>query len=60
MHFFLDRYEDNDWAVLERPDGETFFVPVLWVPEAAVEGDVLRLEHTPDTEKSTLILRYNS
>ena len=26
MHYAIDRFEDNGWAVLEREDGETFNV----------------------------------
>lgn len=38
----IDRIE-NGWAVLEHSEG-TFNVPLHWLPEAAGEGDVLRVE----------------
>lgn len=41
-HYTLDRFED-EWAILEVEAGETFNVPKLWLPEAAAEGDVLKL-----------------
>ena len=42
MHFFLDKFEDNGWARLEREDGKSFDVPREWLPEEAREGDVLK------------------
>ena len=55
-HYTIDRFEDNGWAVLERPDGQTFNVPREWVPEDANEGDVLRLELATQSEASRLLL----
>ena len=55
-HYVIDRFENNGWAVLERPDGETFNVPQEWVPEAASEGDVLRLELATRGDASRLLL----
>lgn len=42
--YIIDRFEDGGWAVLERPDGTTFAIPTHWLPEAAIEGDVLSVE----------------
>jgi hypothetical protein len=39
--YILERFEDNDWAVLEC-DGEHVQVPKSWLPQEAKEGDVLR------------------
>lgn len=44
MHYAIDRFEDNAWAVLEQSDGETFNVPKEWLPEDAREGDVLNVD----------------
>ena len=55
-HYAIDRFEDQEWAVLERPDGKTFNVPREWVPEDASEGDVLRLELATQSEASRLLL----
>lgn len=57
--YIIDRIEDGSWAVLEQPDGTTFTIPVHWLPEAAMEGDVLDVEtdwlhtgHDPNPELS--------
>ncbi len=41
MPYILDRFEDNDLAVLETDDGTTQDVPRAQVPSEAKEGDVL-------------------
>ena len=41
MLYTLDRFEDNDLAVLETDDGATIDVPRAQVPPEAKEGDVL-------------------
>lgn len=46
MHSIIERFEDNGWAVLERPDGELFNAPREWLPIEAREGDVLRVDAT--------------
>ena len=46
--YVLERFEDNDWAVLERDDGESFNVPRFWLPKNASEGDVLVVEVLPE------------
>ena len=41
MPYILDRFEDNDLAVLEADGGNTFDVPRAQIPSEAHEGDVL-------------------
>ncbi len=41
MPYILDRFEDNDLAVLETDDGTLLDVPRTQVPPEAKEGDVL-------------------
>lgn len=41
MPFTIDRFEDNDLAVLETDDSESTIVPRVQVPPEAKEGDVL-------------------
>ena len=41
MPYILDRFEDNDVAVLETEDGTTVDVPRVHIPPEAHEGDVL-------------------
>ena len=41
MPYTIDRFEDNDLAVLETDDGTTLDVPRAQVPPEAREGDVL-------------------
>lgn len=42
----LDRFEDNNIAVLEREDGTTFDIPAEWLPEDAQEGYVIAVERS--------------
>lgn len=41
MPYILDRFEDNDLAVLETDDGATVDIPRVQIPPEAKEGDVL-------------------
>lgn len=59
-HFAIDRFEDNDWAVLERSDGETFNIPREWIPEDAGEGDVLRVDAASEGKASRLSLMVDA
>lgn len=43
MQFVIDRFEDNDIAVLEASDGESIYIPRGHLPEEAHEGDVVLL-----------------
>ena len=54
--YTLDRFEDDGWAVLERPDGVTFNVPAAWLPAEAQEGHILSLDAQLGTKTSTLHL----
>ena len=54
--YTIDRFEDNGWAVLERPDGVTFIVPAAWLPDEAQEGHILSLGAQLGTKTSTLHL----
>lgn len=54
MHYTIDRFEDGNWAVLENPEGQTFNVPISWLPEAVVEGDVLYVKIDPDNQQSEI------
>ena len=52
--YVIDRFEDDGWAVLERDDGAVFNVPRVWLPYAAQEGNVLRLQiHLPPDDLTT-------
>ena len=55
-HYVIDRFEDQEWAVLERDDGLTFNVPLGWLPEEAQEGHVLGLSFERGKKISTLHL----
>ena len=39
--YTIDRFEDDEWAVLEDEQARTFRIPRQWVPVGAHEGDVL-------------------
>ncbi len=52
--YVIDRFEDNGWAVLERDDGQTFNVPLEWLPEGAQEGHVLSLVIEPQPQTARL------
>ena len=54
--YIVDQFED-DWAVLEIAEGETFNVPKAWLPEDAAEGDMLQL--SLETEPATSTLRFS-
>lgn len=41
MTYTIDRFEDNDLAVLETDAGKSVTVPRLYIPPQAREGDVL-------------------
>jgi hypothetical protein len=59
----IDRFEEDEWAVLESDDGESMSVPAYWLPSAAREGQVLRLEHGaedgPRVEPKSVQLRFS-
>ena len=52
MTYIIDRFEDNNLAVLETDDGTKVDVPRTQVPPEAKEGDVLieLAENDPDKD----------
>jgi hypothetical protein len=58
----IDRFEEDEWAVLEGDDGESMRVPASWLPSAAREGQVLRLERGAEdglhAEPNSVQLRF--
>jgi len=52
--YVIDRFEDNDWTILEREDGQTFNVPTGWLPDEAQEGHALALELETEGKESRL------
>jgi len=47
--YTIDRFEGDDWAVLEDDGARTLTVPRPWLPVAAREGDVLNVsEESPE------------
>jgi hypothetical protein len=59
----IDRFEEDEWAVLESDDGESVRVPAIWLPSAAREGQVLRLERGAEdglsAEPKSVQLRFS-
>ena len=39
--YTIDRFEGDDWVVLEDDRAQTFRIPRHWVPAGAREGDLL-------------------
>ena len=39
--YTIDRIEEQAWAVLEAEPGQTFAIPLSWLPARAAEGDVV-------------------
>ena len=54
----LDRFEDNDQAVLELSAGVTLNVPRNWLPPKAREGDVLRLRVTESVSGNSSLVQF--
>lgn len=54
QRYILERFEDNDLAVLERVDGELFQIPRSWLPGEAREGYVLTLDVEASTDVAGL------
>jgi hypothetical protein len=40
----IDRFENDEWAVVESDDGLSARLPIAWLPSASSEGHVLRVE----------------
>jgi hypothetical protein len=45
--YTIDRFEAEDWAVLEDEQARTFRVPRQWLPTGAREGDVVNAAESP-------------
>ena len=54
----LDRFEDNDQAVLEISAGVTLDIPRAWLPPKAREGDVLRLHVTESVSGHSSVVSF--
>jgi hypothetical protein len=54
QRYILERFEDNDLAVLEREDGELFQIPRSWLPTEARESYVLTLDVEPSSDVAWL------
>ena len=52
--YVVDRFEDNNWVVLEREDGETFNVPRGWLSTYLKEGDVLKVKRLEDLREGVV------
>lgn len=50
----IDRFEEEHWVVLEIAAGTTITVPAAWVPDDAVEGDVLRVKRRQEGDSSSV------
>jgi hypothetical protein len=44
LFYAIDRFDGQDWAVLEDDAARTFRVPRAWIPAEARERDVIRIE----------------
>jgi hypothetical protein len=51
-HWVIDRIE-GEWAVVDRPDGTSFDLPLWMLPEGSREGDVLRVTVGRDDPAAT-------
>ena len=56
-YWAIDRIEAA-WAYLSGDDGATFHVPRTWLPTAAREADVLRLERPAGEDGTAATLRF--
>lgn len=45
--YTIDRFESDEWVVLEDDRAQTFRIPRQWVPAGAREGDVLNASGEP-------------
>lgn len=55
--YTIDRFEEDEWAVLEDEHSRTFTVPRRWLPSEAREGDVVKLvQEEPGT--GARVLRF--
>jgi hypothetical protein len=61
MRVQIDRFEDNDWAVvLPYPDGgRSFDLPRELLPQGSVAGDVFEVRFEHDREETARIAAEN-
>ena len=52
--YTIDRFEGDDWAVLEDEAARTFTVPRHWLPATVQEGEVLEISLHTDAEAHIL------
>jgi hypothetical protein len=57
LRYTIDRFEGDEWAVLEDEHARTFRVPRRWVPAGAREGDVLTATEAA-AEPATQTIRF--
>ena len=50
----IDRFEDNNLAVLETATKESLVLPMHWLPEGCNEGDVLNVLRDEGTLSFTI------
>ncbi len=43
-------FEADDRVVLKHEDGRSFYLPRHWLPEAATQGDILRVERDDEID----------
>jgi hypothetical protein len=53
--YTIDRFDGNNWVVLEDETARTFTVPRSWVPSGAREGDVVKTLRAADDTSTTTI-----
>lgn len=53
-HYTLDRFEDNNLAILEDNRGCSLIIPKAWLPINTQEGDVLSLKQDTTHQSSQL------
>ena len=53
--YTIDRFEGDEWAVLEDERARTFNVPRDWLPSGAREGDVLKMSDTAEGASARVI-----
>lgn len=52
--YIIDRFEENEWAVIEDEESRTFSVPRQWMPPEAREGDVLKVSQESPGDRRVL------
>ena len=52
--YAIDRFDGQDWVVLEDGASRTFQVPRSWLPSNAREGSVLKVDADLQADGSTI------